>query len=169
MTGAAFFATFCSCFAEELSDAGIDALFRRHSDDVWQTLAKRWDSAREKMTAPVENLSLPLEYHPNGRVRAQLFAERSQIFEDGIIFATGVRVELYDNAGVNEGYLRAEDGVFEKEKSHGYCKGRVEVRYGSDTLKGVGMYFSIAGEYIKILSNCEIRTSRFQKNLGRLL
>ena len=121
------------------------------------------------MKTPVENLSLPLEYHPNGLVRARLFAKHSQIFEDGMVFATGVRVKLYNEKGVVDGYLTAGDCIFDREASHGYCKGRVEVKYGSDVIRGVGMYFSISGEYIKILSNCEIRTKRFQGNLGRLL
>lgn len=157
------------CRAAELSDAEVDALFKRHPDDKWKALAARWDKVKAKMTTPAENLSIPLEYHPNGRVKARLFAERTQIFEDGIIFSTGVKVDLYDEKGVLQGYLKAKAAIFDKNESHGYCKGQVEVKYGSDLLKGVGMYFSLAGEYIKILSDCEIRTKRFQGNLGRLL
>lgn len=165
----ALFAPLNFAFSGELSDAEVDALFNRHSDAGWKKLAERWDEVKAKMTIPVENLSLPLEYYPNGRVRARLFSERSQMFEDGMVFASGVKIVLYDDKGVIDGYLKAGDCIFNREASHGYCKGRVEVKYGSDILKGVGMYFSIPGEYIKILSNCEIKTKRFQGNLGRLL
>ena len=164
-----FFALVSPSRAAELSDAEVDALFKRHPATMWKALAERWDEIKAKMTTPVENLSLPLEYHPNGLVRARLFAERSQIFEDGMIFASGVKVALYDDKGVLDGFLKAKDCIFDREASHGYCKGRVEVKYGSDVIRGVGMYFSISGEYIKILSDCEIRTKRFQGNLGRLL
>ncbi len=157
------------CSAADLSDAEVDALFKGRPDDNWKALAGRWDEVKARMINPVENLSLPLEYHLNGRVKARLFAKRSQIFEDGIIFASGVRVNLYDVKGLIDGYLIAESCLFDRAASHGYCKDYVEAKYGSDSLLGVGMYFSISGEYIKILSNCEIRTKRFQGNLGRLL
>jgi len=156
-------------YSAELSDAEINALFNRHTDSGWKALAERWEDVSAKMTAPVENLSLPLEYHPNGRIRARLFAVKSQIFEDETVFASGVKVILYDENGEIDGHLTAGDCIFDRKSSHGYCKGRVEVKYGSDVLKGVGMYFSMSGEYIKILSDCEIRTKRFQGNLGRLL
>lgn len=165
----AFFAPLRICSAAELSDVEVEALFNRHPDDNWRALAGRWDEVKARMTNPVENLTLPLEYHPGGRVKARLFAEHSQIFEDGIIFASGVRVNLYDDKGVVNGYLITENCLFDRAASHGYCKDHVEAKYNSDTLRGVGMYFSISGEYIKILSNCEIRTKRFQGNLGRLL
>lgn len=157
------------CASGELSDAQIDALFSRLPDDPWKALDTRWDAVKAKMTTPIENLSLPLETHPNGMVRARLNARHSQIFEDGTIFASGVKVILYSEKGEVQGSLSAGDCIFEKQGSHGYCRGSVEVQYGTDTLKGIGMYFSISGEYIKILSNCEIRTQRFQVNLGRLL
>jgi hypothetical protein len=159
----------CGLPAAELSDAEIDGLFKRHSDAAWKALDSRWDAVKARMTTPIENLSLPLETYPNGMVRARLNARRSQIFEDGTVFASGVKVILYSDTGAVQGSLSAGDCIFEKEGSHGYSRGNVEVQYGTDTLKGVGMYFSISGEYIKILSDCEIRTRRFQLNLGRLL
>jgi len=164
-----FFSLLQISVAEELSDADVDKLFERHPDEKWKALAQRWSEYKDRMTMPVENLSLPLQSHPNGLVRARLFAERSQIFEDGTVFAIGVKVVLYDEKGVVDGYLKAVDCIFDRKASHGYCSGKVEVKYGSDILSGVGMYFSMADEYIKILSNCEIRTKRFQGNLGRLL
>ncbi|MFO7936313.1 MAG: hypothetical protein R6V06_01745 [Kiritimatiellia bacterium] len=157
------------CNAAEISDAELDALFNRHSDSGWSELAERWDEVKAEMTSPVENLSLPVDYHANGRMRAKLFAARSQIFEDGTIFASGVRVNLFDDKGNPAGYLKMADCIFERESSHGYCKGEVNVKYGADILSGEGMYFSISGEYIRILSHCKVRTKRFQGNLGRLL
>ncbi|MDA3923495.1 MAG: hypothetical protein PF904_02205 [Kiritimatiellae bacterium] len=152
-----------------MSDADVDELFNRHPDSVWQPLAESWDDVKSRMESPVENLSLPLEYYPNGLVKARLFADASQIFPDGIIFATGVKVHFYDETGKRNGYLKADDCIFDREASHGYCKGKVEVLKDSDILKGVGMYFSISSEFIKIITECEIRTNRFKGNLGRFL
>jgi hypothetical protein len=153
----------------ELDNAAIEALFRRHSDDNLKQLDKQWSEIKGRMTNPIENLTLPLDYYPDGTIKARLIAKHSQIFENGTVFASGVEVVMYDVGGQVSGHLVASDCVFDREKSHGYCRGAVEVRYNNDVLKGVGMYFSIADEYIKILSDCMIRTRRFQTNLGRLL
>ncbi len=155
--------------AREISDAVVEELFSRHKESEWRPLAERWDEVKAKATAPVENLSLPLEYHPGGLVKARLYAEKAQIFPDGTVFATGVKVHLYALSGKPDGYLKADDCLFDRQASHGYCKGRVEVVKDSDLIKGVGMYFSISKEFIKILSNCEIRTNRLKGDLGRYL
>ena len=166
----AIFALFpAACGAGDMSDAEVDELFKCHPDSEWKALALRWSSAKARMTSPAENLSIPLEHHPSGIVKARLTAKKIQIFSDGSVFANGVTVDLYDTKGVKQGYLKAGDCIFERGKSHGYCKGRVEVKQGSDVLSGTGMYFSFSDEYIKILANCKIRTKRFQVNLGRLL
>lgn len=158
-----------SCPARELSDADVEELFAKHKESDWRPLAERWSEMKSKMDAPVESLSLPLEYYPSGLVKARLYAEQAQIFPDGMVFATGVRVQLYDEAGNRNGYLKAEDCLYDRQASHGYCKGKAEVLKGTDLIKGVGIYFSISNEFIRILSNCEIRTNRFKTNLGRLL
>jgi len=157
------------CNAGDLSDSEVDALFNRHKAVLWQPLAKSWAEVKSKMVAPVENLSIPLEYHASGLVKARLFAVKAQIFTNGLVFATGVRVNLYNAKGKPDGFLKAEDCIFDRNESHGYCRGAVEVDKGTDLIKGVGMYFSISNEFIKILSNCEIQTERFKANLGRLL
>jgi len=157
------------CTAGDLSDSEVDELFNRHKAVLWQPLAKSWAGVKAKMAAPVENLSIPLEYYDSGLVKARLFAVKAQIFTNGLVFATGVRVNLYNEKGKPNGFLKAEDCLFDRNESHGYCRGAVEVVKDTDLIKGVGMYFSIPNEFIKILSNCEIQTGRFKANLGRLL
>jgi hypothetical protein len=158
-----------SCSAADLSDAEVDELFSRHPESLWRPLAERWEGVSSCMDSPVENISIPLEYYPGGLVKARLYAEKSKIFPDGIVFATKVRINLYSVSGQLDGSLKADDCLFDRESSHGYCRGRVEVIKEADIIKGVGMYFSISNEFIKILSNCEIRTDRFKANLGRFL
>ena len=158
-----------SCVARELSDADIEELFTKHKESDWRPLAEQWSDVKAKVDAPVENLSLPLEYYPSGLVKSRLHAEQAQIFPDGMVFATGVRIQMYDESGKRDGYLKAEDCLYDRQAAHGYCKGKAEVLKGTDLIKGVGIYFSISNEFIKILSNCEIRTNRFTANLGRFL
>lgn len=137
--------------------------------DRWKALAARWDSTKAAMTEPAENLTIPIEYHPDGRVKARLKAERSQIFDEGnTIYAEGIRVELLDPDGKVDGELVAGGVLFDRRTKSGFCKGAVIVKKGGDQIKGVGLYFSSEDEYIKILSDCEIRTHRFKGTFSRL-
>ncbi|HRT29464.1 MAG TPA: hypothetical protein P5527_06700 [Kiritimatiellia bacterium] len=163
-------AVFAACVVQStaaVEDPDVARWFNRHDDAVWHPLAERWSTVKAAMTTPVENLALPLDYHADGRIRARLRAEKAQVFTDGMVFAEGVTVELLTAEGKPDGVLTAEGCLFDREARHGYCDGRVTVEKDSDRLKGRGMYFSMAGEYIKILAECEIRTHRIRSNFGR--
>lgn len=138
-------------------------------DAVCRELAGRWETAEAGMDAPMERLMLPLEYHPDGEIKARLFAEEAQLFDNGnTVFARKVRVELLTPEGEPDGELLADGFLFDRKIKCGYCKGAVRVVKDGDQIKGVGLFFSSQREFIKILSNCEIRTSRFKGVFGRL-
>jgi hypothetical protein len=153
-----------SCAASQ--DPEADRWFDRHTEALWLPLVGRYVEAEAAMKSPIENLMLPLDYHPNGRLRAVLRAAKSQMFADGTIFAESVTVEMLTAEGQPDGRLTAEGCLFDRGKKHGYCRGLVSVDKGSDRLKGRDMYFSIAEQFIKILSECEIHTSRIPAKLG---
>lgn len=131
-------------------------------------LQERWERANAEMATPVENLVLPVEFHPNGRVKIVLRAKQSQMFKDGYIFATGVHFDMFDVDGKKNGEMVMDDCLFDRERRIGYCKGRVHVNRDGDALKSRGMYFSTEPNFIKLLSECEIRTRRIPVDLGRL-
>ena len=138
-------------------------------DAACQALAARWDTVEAGMDAPMERLMLPLEYYPDGRLKARLFAEQAQLFDNGnTIFAKKVKVELLTQEGEPDGELVADGCLFDRKGKYGYCKGVVRVVKDGDQIKGVGMFFSSLREFIKILSNCEIRTNRFKGVFDRL-
>lgn len=154
--------------ASAAEDAEVDRWFNRHAPGLWQPLAEKYASVKAAMTTPVENLMLPLDHHPNGRIKAQLRAQKAQIFLDGMIFAEGVSVELLKDDGQPDGLLTAAGCLFDRNAKHGYCEGPVSLEKSGDRLKGRGMYFSFEEQFIKILNECEIRTSRIKNNFGRL-
>jgi hypothetical protein len=149
-------------------DPEVDRWFARHTDQVWRSLAEKWAPSKAAMTSPVENLTLPLDYHPNGRMKAVLRATKSQIVAEGMIYAEGVSVDLLTEDGQPDGKLTADGCLFDRVNKQGYCEGAVSVVKGTDRIKGRGMYFSIEAQFIKILSECEIRTRRIPLKLGRL-
>lgn len=152
--------------AGDKSDA--DRWLERPPDEGWRALAERWQPVKASMTSPVENLLLPLDHFPNGRVRAQLAAKKAQVFSDGIIFAEDVTVALFNDRGEPDGCLTAEGCIFDRSTKNGYCEGPVSMEKEGDRLKGRGMYFSFERQSIKILGDCEIRTRRIRNNFGRL-
>lgn len=149
------------------SDAEIDRWFNRHPDTLWQPLVEKWEPVKAAMKSPVENLMLPIDHFPNGRIKALLRAKRAQLFLDGMIFAEDVTVDLLTEEGELDGRLTAEGCIFDRNVRHGYCEGPVTMVKGADRLKGRGMYFSFEGQFIKILAECEIRTHRVKNNFGR--
>ncbi len=128
---------------------------------TWQELEQRWESFRAAMDSPMENLTLPLEYFPDGRVKARLQAGKAQVFDKNTIFAENVKVELLNNDGNVEAVLTTDDCLLDRPSKQGYCRGAVKVDWGSEHIKGRGLYFSATDEFLKILSECEIRTRRF--------
>lgn len=131
-------------------------------------LAERWQTLQQGMTTPVENILIPIAHYPSGRIRAQLSAGRAQIFLDGVIFAEGVTVHLLTESGARSGEFSAESCVFNRKGKVGYCKGRISMALEGDHVVGRDMYFSFERQYIKILSECEIRTHRVNGSFGRL-
>jgi hypothetical protein len=153
---------------EARADAEADRWFARHPEQLWQPLAQKFGEAKAGMKTPVENLTLPLDYHANGRVRAVLRAAKSQMLGEGLIIAQEVTVDMMNEEGKPDGRLTAEGCLFDRNAKHGYCEGLVTVVKGTDRIKGRDMYFSIENQFIKILSECEIRTSRIPLKVGRL-
>ena len=149
-------------------DPDVDRLFGRHGDQVWQPLAGKWAASKAALTSPVENLTLPLDYYPNGRMKAVLHAEKAQMLDGGLIYSEGVVVDMLAEDGKPDGRLTADGCLFDRQAKQGYCEGAVHVEKGTDRIKGRGMYFSIEEQFIKILSECEIRTRRIPFKLGRL-
>lgn len=146
----------------------VAKFFARHPDSAWRPFADKWAAAKASMTFPVENLMLPLEYYGSGRLKTVLRAKRSQMCPDGLLYAEDVQVVMLTESGEPDGRIMASDCLFDRQTKRGYCDGNVNVVKGTDRLKGRGMYFSIDEQFIKILSECEIRTFRIPMKLGRL-
>ena len=146
-------------------------LAKRADVREWEELASKWEQASAVMTMPVEDLVLPLEHYDSGRVQTVLRAERGHLLKgemEGLVFARNVKMERLRPDGKPEGMLIAEDCLIDRNTKLGYARGAVEVKTGTDQLKGRGMYFSTDDQFIKLLSECEIRTFRIPARFGRL-
>ena len=162
-----------SCAFGQEDERAEQWLAKRATDlSAWETLSNKWVQASASVAPPVENLVLPLEHYESGRekgrIRTLLKAERAQLLEGGLVFARNVKVDLLQPDGKPEATLVAEDCLLDRNTKKGFSRGVVDVKAGPDHLKGRGIYFSTDEQFIKILSECEIRTFRIPAKFGRL-
>lgn len=149
------------------------AVGARAETNAVQALSAQWEEAKAMMTAPVENLTLPAQYHDNGRVKVMLHAKQAQMLGLDVIFARDMHLDLFDDKGIREGTMDMDDCLFNRKSGEGYCRGRVRIDYGHDKLAGRGVYFKVSQDKAmqglakaQLLSECEIRTQRMPKKLG---
>lgn len=136
-------------------------LAERADDSDMMRLRAAYRDCVSKLESPAENVMFPLETFPDGSVRSRLTAARAQMFTDSdFIWGENIRVEQYREVGSTNVWasLDAENCIVDRKTKSGWVEGTASMTYGGSSVKGRGIYFSLPREYVKILSNCEIRT-----------
>ena len=136
-------------------------LAERADDSDMVRLRVAYRDCVAKVESPAENVVIPLESFPDGSVKSRLTAARAQMFSDSdYIWGENIRVEQYREVGSTNVWasLNAENCIVDRKTRSGWVEGNAAMVYGDSSIKGRGVYFSLTREYIKILSNCEIRT-----------
>ena len=157
-----------SAFSSEkwLAERGddSDALRRRAA---YAACAKKINAKQE---APAENVSIPIESFSDGTVKSRVTAARAHVFaESGLIWGEKIRVEQYRDDGSVYASLDAENCIVDRKTKSGWVAGAAQMVYGDASVKGRGIYFSLAREFIKIFSQSEIRTGHAGFEPGELL
>lgn len=157
-----FFVIGCSLAALVASAAFSSAkwLEKRGDDSDVQRLRAAYADCVKKLEAPAENVLIPLETFSDGKVKSKITAEKAQMFPDtGLIWGKGILVQQFKEDGSLYASLKAENCVVDRKSKSGWVEGSAEMSYGTSTVKGRGIYFSLEKEFIKIFSQSEIRTS----------
>jgi hypothetical protein len=134
------------------------------TDDLlaaWQTT--------DPTATPVENLALPIDYRPDGRVKALLRAGSALVPPRGYIRARDVTVEMYAADGKLDGVLTAENCIYDRKGQRGYCEGKVRIERAGVTVRGMNLVWLVKEQNAKILSQAEVRVDRFMRDLGGFL
>lgn len=136
-------------------------------DAPWRDLAIIWDAGHGKpVGSPVENLTLPLDHHINGRVRAVLHARTASLADDRFVRAWQVRVDLFTAEGAPDGRIEAESGLFDRTARRGYCRGAVSFTRQDVRVAGMDLYWSAEQQRLRILSHGEVRTQALTLRIG---
>ena len=111
-----------------------------------------------QLDSPAENVTLPIERHPDGSVKAVITASAAQFFADsGLVWGTNVVVRQTSTNGVVEAVVAADSCVVDRQTKSGWAEGRVRARYMKNKVSGDGIYFSFPEEFVTIYANTRIR------------
>ncbi len=138
-------------------------------DTVLEELRAAWHRPADPQAMPVDDLTLPLERHPNGQAQALLKAAHALVPEHGHLRARDVVIEMYDENGRLEGVFVAENCIFDRAGEAGYCPGKVRIERLGLRITGVDMVWQMREKTARILSQAEVRTDRFIRGTGKLL
>lgn len=142
---------------------------KRNDDSDVRRLQAAYSNCLAQVKTPAENVLVPLEHFEDGRVKSQLWAAKAQFFLDtGFVWASGIRVEQFKADGTPDGTLEAESCVVDRKTQSGWVEGRATAKMNGSTVSGVGIYFSFREQFIKIMSQAEIRTKQVKLDMRRL-
>lgn len=114
----------------------------------------------------VENFRLPLEKHPDGRVKTLLNAKRAGMKPDGTVAAEQIRIEMYAATGALAGVLRAEDADIDQVNGRGSGKGDVLLERQGVKISGTGLTWIGRDSIVRIESNAVVELDRSGKTLA---
>lgn len=146
-------------FAEEGGTFDLAAATGRFAADEAR-LKVEYRRCVEKLDKPSEGIVVPIESHPDGSLKADVYAGKAQFFEkDSIVWCGDVVVREYDTDGRIKLELKASSCVVDRNTKSGWVEGFASGRYDKTKINGVGIYFSFPEEFVKISSNVVIESS----------
>ena len=149
--------------------SGAEVSLERLSEESYEDLLKAWGETADSDATPLENLALPLESHPNGKVKVLLRADSALIPAEGLLRGRGLVVEIYDDQGRLECILIADNCIFDRQTQRGYCEGPVRIERKGVRLTGNGMVWMVKEQSAKILSDVKVLSNRFIRDMKGLL
>ena len=123
-----------------------------------ERLQAAYTSCVARIVAPAENVTLPVESHPDGSVKSSIAASGAQFFLDtGFVWGTNVVVRQTSTNGVVEAEVTADSCVVDRHTRSGWAEGHAHARYLKNEVEGDGIYFSFSEEFVTIYTNTIIR------------
>lgn len=153
-----------------LSAVAISGLLMGFDSGSWLEKRQMLDHEAERLSIvhgecekmlqePAEDVVVPIEAFPSGRIKSQIRAKKAEYFiEKGLVWGKDITLEEYDEQGLLRGKIDAQSCVVDRDTRSGWAKGHVKAVYGGNILEGDGIYFSFAEEYIKISTNSVIQS-----------
>ena len=151
-------ALFAAPLAARAFDSGAWLDKRAALDGEADRLRRAYAACAAHIVSPAENVTLPVESHPDGSVKASVSAKAAQFFiDEGLVWGTNVVVRQFATNGVVEAEVEADCCVVDRNAKAGWVEGRVRARYLTTELEGERIYLSFSEEFVRISTNTVIR------------
>lgn len=113
-----------------------------------------------KVTAPAENVTIPVETHADGSVKTVVQAAKAQYFmREGLVWGEGVVVRRLKPDGTDEACIKAKNCVVDRASRSGWAEGPAVVTQGKSVFRGTGVYFSSGDAYVKVFADSEMESA----------
>ena len=108
----------------------------------------------------LNNIRVPIQSYPNGRVKMELKAASAKIPPKGMITGSNVMVLMYADNGVLDGMLEAEYCEFDRAKKVAECKGDVVFTQSKVKISGTDASLHGDEERISLHKNVVVKFER---------
>jgi len=120
-------------------------------------LRSAYASCVAKLETPAEDVTVPIETHPDGSVKSVVYAKKAQFFLDtGMVWAEGVVLRKFKKDGSLDVRIDAEQCVIDRWTKSGWAEGRAKVAQGDTVFTGSNVYFSSPEGYVKVFKDADL-------------
>lgn len=116
----------------------------------------------------VSGLRLPLGYHDNGQLKAQLRAEKAVVREGGKIFASNITSEFFTVEGKLDIMMVAEDCTYDKAGKTALSDGKVRLERQGVVITGRGYEWDSSNQVVCVTSDVRVVINRALINVKTL-
>jgi lipopolysaccharide export system protein LptC len=116
---------------------------------------------QEGQAIGLKGLKVPMEFYPDGTLKALLKAETSTVDAAGEqIRGENLRYETYTSAGTTDIVIAAESCLYNKSKGYAESDGRVRLEKGDVVITGKGFTLDSTKEIISLHSEVVVEFER---------
>lgn len=120
------------------------------------------------MSGSIMGLRLPLGYHENGQLRAQLKAEKASVRENGKIFASNITSEFFTVEGKLDIVMTADDCLYDKLAKTATSDAHVRVERKGVVITGRGYEWDSSNQVVCVTNDVRVVISRAMVNMKML-
>lgn len=125
-----------------------------------ERLMAAYSNCAARVSAPAENVVIPVETYEDGAVKSVVRAAKAQYFlTEGLVWGKDVVVLRLTPSGETESRLDAKTCVFDRNSRSGWADGDVKVVHGKMRLAGKGVYFSSPESYVKVYAEASAESA----------
>lgn len=148
-----------ACLAAQAFDFSAWRAQRGLHEREAERLRTAYSNCLQRMEQPAEDVTVPVETHPDGSVKLVVHAKRAQFFLDvGLVWAENVVVRKLAPDGALDTRIDARSCVIDRFTKSGWAEGAARVQHGKTSFSGRNVYFSSPESYVRVYAGADLQT-----------